>query len=253
MPGNEAMVKAMEAMLGLGESPPGSNNNYVTAWYPMPGQPWCDMGISYAAAHSGNGAVVGKFAYTPAHAQWFKNKGQWHQDIAGIRRGDIVFFSWSFRTTISSIEHVGLVTGVSGGNVLTIEGNISNKCMRKVRGADTIVGYGRPAYVGASPAPKPVPKPQPKPQPNTGFEPYPAPGPSWFSPGRKHSIIARMHDRLVAEGCNHYRTQANKDVWGQGDRDSYSAWQKKLGNRGVDANGIPGPASWAKLKVPKAS
>src|SRR5690606_16979953 len=32
------------------------------------------------------------------------------------------------------------------GTVTTIEGNISNKCMRKTRDASTIAGYGRPKY-----------------------------------------------------------------------------------------------------------
>lgn len=80
------------------------------------------------------------------------------------------------------------------------------------------------------------------------YEPFP--GTSFFRTGRRSPIIAAMHKRLVAEGCNRYASQANADTWGSGDVRSYAAWQRKLGYAGSDANGIPGPTSWGKLKVP---
>src|SRR5690606_9022960 len=106
---------------------------------------------------SGNEAAVvfgGAYAYTVAHAEKFRSKGQWHTDVAGIRRGDIVFFDWNGSNNISAIDHVGLVTGVRpDGTVDTIEGNYQNKCGRWQRHADTIVGYGRPAYGGVTTPP----------------------------------------------------------------------------------------------------
>jgi hypothetical protein len=92
--------------------------------------------------------------------------------------------------------------------------------------------------VGPTSAPKPAAK----------YEPFP--GASFFQPGRRSPIIAAMHKRLVAEGCNRYQSSANADVWGSGDERSYAAWQRKLGYTGTAADGIPGPASWAKLHVP---
>ncbi|MFG2638551.1 peptidoglycan-binding protein [Streptomyces sp. NPDC048362] len=80
------------------------------------------------------------------------------------------------------------------------------------------------------------------------YEPFP--GAAFFASGRHSPIIAAMHKRLIAEGCNRYQTQTNIDVWGTGDERSYAAWQRKLGFSGQDANGIPGPTSWAKLQVP---
>lgn len=87
---------------------------------------------------------------------------------------------------------------------------------------------------GATPAPR--------------YEPFPGAG--FFTAGRTSPIIAAMHDRLVAVGCNHYQSSTGKNVWGSGDVASYAAWQRKLGYTGADANGIPGPTSWAKLQVP---
>ncbi|MFG2266440.1 peptidoglycan-binding protein [Streptomyces sp. NPDC048720] len=86
----------------------------------------------------------------------------------------------------------------------------------------------------------------PAPGPHT--EPFP--GASFFQTGRKSPIIAAMHRRLVAEGCNRYQSSANTDVWGPGDVKSYAAFQRKLGLAGDDANGIPGKISWDKLQVP---
>ncbi|MGW0580484.1 peptidoglycan-binding protein [Streptomyces sp. NPDC002920] len=86
-------------------------------------------------------------------------------------------------------------------------------------------------------------------QPTTPkYEPFP--GSSLFTAGRRSPIITAMHKRLVAEGCNKYQSSANSDVWGSGDERSYAAWQRKLGYVGVAADGIPGKASWDKLKVP---
>ncbi|MEV5796547.1 peptidoglycan-binding protein [Streptomyces collinus] len=82
----------------------------------------------------------------------------------------------------------------------------------------------------------------------TDFEPFP--GASFFHTGRKSPIIAALHRRLVAEGCNRYQSSANTDVWGPGDVKSYAAFQRKLGLAGDDANGIPGKTSWDKLQVP---
>ncbi|MER6471425.1 peptidoglycan-binding protein [Streptomyces collinus] len=82
----------------------------------------------------------------------------------------------------------------------------------------------------------------------TDFEPFP--GASFFHTSRKSPIIAAMHRRLVAEGCNRYQSSANTDVWGPGDVKSYAAWQRKLRFAGDDVNGIPSKVSWDKLQVP---
>lgn len=95
-----------------------------------------------------------------------------------------------------------------------------------------------PAFVG-TPTPPPA-----------AYAPFPGAG--WFTAGRKSPVIAAMHKRLVAEGCNRYTSAAGTDTWGSGDVASYSAWQRKLGYIGSGANGTPGATSWNKLHVPKA-
>ncbi|MET7427079.1 peptidoglycan-binding protein [Dactylosporangium sp. NPDC005555] len=147
------MLAQARKLLGTGEQPPGSNHNLITSWYGFDGA-WCDMAVSYAAAHSDNlSAVMGKFAYTVAHAQAFKNAGRWHYGLGGIRPGDVVFFDWGGSGSIANIDHVGLVEAVrSNGTIVTLEGNTSDLFLRRVR-SSCIVGYGRPAYGDASPMP----------------------------------------------------------------------------------------------------
>lgn len=147
------MLSAARALLGTAENPPGSNHNFITTWYGFDG-PWCDMAVSYEANKSGNlSAVMGKFAYTVAHAQAFQNAGRWHYGLGGIRPGDIVFFDWAGGGSIAGIDHVGLVEAVhSNGTITTLEGNTSDMYLRRVRSA-CVVGYGRPAYGDASPLP----------------------------------------------------------------------------------------------------
>lgn len=86
------------------------------------------------------------------------------------------------------------------------------------------------------------------PAPAPKYEPFPGAG--FFVAGHTSPIIAAMHDRLVAVGCNHYQSSTGKNMWGSGDVASYAAWQRKLGYSGSDADGVPGPTSWAKLQVP---
>lgn len=88
----------------------------------------------------------------------------------------------------------------------------------------------------------------------TGHEPFPGAG--WFTTGRRSPIVAAMHDRLVAVGCNHYTSSANKDVIGAGDVASYEAWQRKYsadhhkGWTGAALKWPPGRESWDALQVP---
>ncbi|MFE7111748.1 peptidoglycan-binding protein [Streptomyces sp. NPDC057575] len=79
----------------------------------------------------------------------------------------------------------------------------------------------------------------------------PFPGASFFHGGRHSPVITAMGRRLVAEGCGRYASGPGPN-WTSKDKASYAAWQKKLGYTGSAADGIPGAASWAKLRVPKS-
>ncbi|MFJ4831573.1 peptidoglycan-binding protein [Streptomyces sp. NPDC088747] len=81
-----------------------------------------------------------------------------------------------------------------------------------------------------------------------GYEPFP--GPAYFTSGRRSAVITAMGRRLVAVGCGKYAVGPGPS-WTAADQRSYAAWQRKLGYRGSDADGVPGRASWDRLRVPR--
>jgi hypothetical protein len=86
------------------------------------------------------------------------------------------------------------------------------------------------------------------------YEPFP--GAAWFTAGRRSPVVAAMHDRLVAVGCDRYESTADKDVIGTGDVASYEAWQRAYntehhkGWTGSELKWPPGKETWDALKVP---
>lgn len=250
----EALIAQAEKSLGVGEHN-GDNTNYITQWYGLNGEPWCDQAVTYWAYHAGvQGPVCfnAKYAYTVAHAQAFQSRGEWHAMTngvvaSGIRRGDVVFFDWDGGSSIGGIDHVGVVTGTDGATVYTIEGNIGNVCARKVRYVHDIAGFGRPAYTGASTS-APAPSSAPVKTSQGTFQAFP--GTAWFQRKPSAPVIEHMGQRLVAEKCGKYKVGPGPQ-WTDVDRESYAAWQRKCGFSGSDADGWPGKTTWDKLKVPR--
>ncbi|MEU1309955.1 peptidoglycan-binding protein [Streptomyces cinnamoneus] len=84
----------------------------------------------------------------------------------------------------------------------------------------------------------------------TAYEPFPGAG--FFRAGADSPVVTTMGHRLVEEGCSAY-AQGPGPHWTEADRQSYAAWQRKLGFTGSDADGRPGRTSWDALKVPRTS
>ncbi|GAA1978476.1 peptidoglycan-binding protein [Kitasatospora viridis] len=82
---------------------------------------------------------------------------------------------------------------------------------------------------------------------DAALEPFP--GQDFFHDGQHSDVITRMGQRLVALGFSQYRVGPGPD-WGPADQASYAAFQRSLGYSGDAADGIPGPTSWAQLRVP---
>lgn len=147
----------------LGYRAPSGYRGKFNRWYGMAGS-WCDMFISWVGVQASARSIVGRAAYTPAHAQWFKNNGRWGHTP---RRGAIVFFNWP-GDGVNRIQHVGIVESVrSDGRIVTIEGNTSSGnygsqsqgagVWRRVRSQSLVVGYGYPNYAGERDV-KPLPR-----------------------------------------------------------------------------------------------
>jgi surface antigen len=148
------MLNTARSELGVVEGPRSNETPYNDWYYGRnvhgASYPWCATFVSWVAYMAGCGDLVPKHAYTPAGAQWFKDRGQWH-DTPQV--GDIVFFKWRVAGVLR-IAHVGIVEGVRpDGSIVSIEGNTDaaggrtgGKVMRQIRRAN-IAGYGRPAYL----------------------------------------------------------------------------------------------------------
>lgn len=90
----------------------------------------------------------------------------------------------------------------------------------------------------------------PPPKPTVpSYEPFPGAG--FFHPGRHSPVITAMGRRLVALGFGkHYLTGPGPD-WTLADQRNVSDFQRSRKDLRGDADGIPGPKTWAALQVPK--
>ncbi len=113
---------------------------------------WCAYFVSWCARQAGiPTSVVPRLGNCAASVKWYKNHSVFRTPSSGYipKAGDIVFYNWSGGETA---KHVGIVTGVSGKNLYTIEGNTGDgrgyDCLSRTRNltANYIVGYGVPAY-----------------------------------------------------------------------------------------------------------
>jgi hypothetical protein len=104
---------------------------------------WCDIFVSWIGAQLRVKGIGGD-AYTPTHAQWFKDQGRWGQTP---KPGAIVFYSWSGGKSIDDIDHVGIVIQDNhDGTIQTVEGNTDDAVKIRTRDVSTVVGYGYPEY-----------------------------------------------------------------------------------------------------------
>jgi hypothetical protein len=135
--------------VGFVEGP--NNANPYGEWYGLRNQPYCAMALSrwmFDCGLATPASTAKGYAFTPSGALWFQQRGRWG---TVPRVGAHVFFRFSGQR----IHHVGLVTGVHGGSIDTIEANTSQGAkgsqrdgggVWRRRRAAGIVGYGYPDY-----------------------------------------------------------------------------------------------------------
>ena len=247
--GLEKMIAAMESWLGTGEP------NSIQSWYrdrngnAYAGNfAWCNAQVTRSAYSSDNYESVcfgTDYAYTVAHAARFQAAGQWTAMTSGIaksgiRRGDIIFFDWDGSSSIGAIDHVGVVTGVSGDYVYTIEGNTANVCARRVRVVHDIAGFGRPKYTAGGSVTASTPA---RYQVTIGGLKY--------GYGAKGAHVTKVGEALVRAGFGKHYKEGPGPEWGDADTRNYSDFQRSLGFKGTaagqDADGVPGASTLTRL------
>lgn len=105
--------------------------------------PWCATFVSWCADQNGlikDGSII-KYADCYSAVQWLKKENKWLKGGETPKGGDIIFFDWD---EDDGVDHTGIVTGVVGDKVFTVEGNSSDRCRRKRYRIDSpeIYGYG---------------------------------------------------------------------------------------------------------------
>uniref|UniRef100_UPI001C270F4E peptidoglycan-binding protein n=1 Tax=Streptomyces sp. AC550_RSS872 TaxID=2823689 RepID=UPI001C270F4E len=77
------------------------------------------------------------------------------------------------------------------------------------------------------------------------------PGPAHFGPGANNRHVTRLGKLLVERGAGRYYTTGPGPRWTGADRRATQAFQEAQGWRGQDADGLPGPQTWALLVTGK--
>jgi hypothetical protein len=79
------------------------------------------------------------------------------------------------------------------------------------------------------------------------------PGPAYFGPGAHNKYVSRLGRMLVERGAGPYYTSGPGPRWSDADRRATEAFQLAQGWRGRDADGLPGPRTWALLVTGKGN
>lgn len=211
------------------------------------GQPWCAVFVSWAALQAGLAALFPCTASCATGVKWYQDKGRWSEYPAV---GAQVFYG------AGGGSHTGLVEHFDDNWIYTVEGNTNvngsaegDGVYRRTRARRDpyVFGYGYPEYAGGIYSADPAYAAQNPAQAPQGDAPFP--GAAWFHNAPDDPLITAMGYRLEAEHCSAYKVGPGPQ-WSDADRTSYRLWQLKLGFRGADADGWPGPVSWSKLHVP---
>lgn len=119
-----AIVRVARSQLGMAESPLGSN---CTKYGPC--VEWCALFVAWVWQHAGVEMSGGTapYAYSGSFYGWVKEHGgRVLPKTATPSPGDAVMYG----TGLNSMDHVGIVESVSGGEITTIEGNYGDKVAR---------------------------------------------------------------------------------------------------------------------------
>jgi len=133
------------SQIGTGEHPLGSNHTIYSLWGDGA---WCFYFQSYGFKHLGAlDLIYGAHGYVPDFKGIFQPHGEFH--TSSPRAGDLVAFDFN---RSGDPEHIGMVEKVISGSVIqTIEGNTSDKVMRRTRSRSYVYGYATPKYGSSSP------------------------------------------------------------------------------------------------------
>ena len=167
-------------------------------------------------------------------AQYFKDASRWFKTP---EIGDVIFFYYS-----GDINHTGIVTGVSGLTVTTVEGNSSDMVARRTYalGNGVIAGYGRPKWdvVADVAASDPAPS-----APATETPAAKVSGLPVLQKGDKGEVVRAAQYLLNGRKCSCGVWGADAD-FGSATQAAVLAFQRR---NSLDPDGVIGEQTWSKL------
>lgn len=149
-----AVLAVAQWQEGVIETPSGSNKvKYNTAYYGREvsgnAYPWCMAFVWWVFKEAGFNLY--KTASCSAFVKRYTTFASGQVVTSGFKPGDIVFFDFSGKR--SKTEHTGIVVGVVGSTILTIEGNTGTgsdanggAVMKRRRSVGLITCAIRPGY-----------------------------------------------------------------------------------------------------------
>jgi len=156
----QQFLNEMRKMIGIAESPAGSNKSAVGVAFGWNGVPWCAETISLAAKRCGIDWWTASTDQMEAWARAGRNKAKWVPANGTPLAGDIAVWDYLGDGTANHVSAVEVPR--SDGMLVTIGGNESNRCQRAVRSKHHLRGYIRLPFASAT-APKPPTAAKPKP------------------------------------------------------------------------------------------
>lgn len=223
----------------------------LLGWRPQ-NQAWCDTFTDYAFIINFGLDAASKMTYQPIgkgsaacrySAQFFKDNNAFFYRNPQV--GDVIFF-----ISAGAINHQGIVTGVSGLSVTTVEGNSSDAVSRRVYTVnDTkIAGYGRPKWSVVANVPDTPASSAPAEKPSNPEIPVvPSVKTTEDIPmvkyGNTGKTVRAAQILLIGLGYSCGSYGADGDFGGA----TLSAVEKFQRAHGLDADGVIGPQTWAAL------
>lgn len=124
----------------------GAKHGYTRygAWYGYPHSEWCAMFASFCLHYAG--VAQSEFPYASGCIYWVEQlneRGLYRQDAAEYtpQVGDLIFYDKNYD---GLSDHVGVVTGVTDGEIESVEGNLGGAVtlVRHAPGEADICGFG---------------------------------------------------------------------------------------------------------------
>lgn len=201
---------------------------------PKNGYPWCKVFIDWCFVQSLglDRATQLLFGWTAGVTQfynWARNNGR---VVSTPERGDLIIFG--------DCDHIGIVTGVDGSRVYTIEGNTSGSTGLVANGgavaekmyyrtSSYIKCYVKPSY---DDEPGPEPGPEPTPTMRTLYN------------GCSGDDVSYLQDKLIEKGYSLPRYGAD----GYYGSETEEAVRQLQADAGIGVDGICGDDTWAVIE-----